>query len=397
MLQAMISRATFNAALTFAKRVTDRRTHIPVLANARLRAMNGAVQLITTDLDREIRVTLDGASADAGFDVTLPTHQLADMVKKTASEFVAIDFQANAERAALDFEGARVSLHTLPVANFPEFPGLSAPDMTTFSMMSDVLGDAFGRTEWAVSTEATRWYPNGIYVHTINVNGARMLRMVTTDGHRMAVWTGDLPAELADYGDGFPGFIVPAATVKDVLALMGKRKPPVLVTVTLSRGTADKPAYVTFACGNVEIRSKLIDGTFPDYQRVMPSTFDKRLRVNREAFASLVERVSVISSERGRAVKLDLEADGDGSGSIVTASVTHSQNGSASDSMLAIAVTWGGSSALQIGFNAGYLLGIMKQFSSDDVELHLNDPGSPIRVDTPTSAHLVVVVTPMRV
>ena len=176
---------------------------------------------------------------------------------------MAIDAFDGGSYASLDLEGAQLCVSNLPAADFPEFPGVSAHETTAFSMMSDVHAEAFSRVYFAISTEASRCHLMGIYVHTVDIKGTRMLRMVATDGRRMAIRTGDLPAEVADYRAGFPGFIVPAVTVKDVLALMGKRKPPVPVTVTLSGGRADKPVHIAFACGVVEIRSKLIDGTIP--------------------------------------------------------------------------------------------------------------------------------------
>lgn len=385
-MQAILSRDSLNLAATFAKRVAERKATLPILCNARLRATADGIVLTTTDLDRWATVTLDG-SADADFDVTMPVRELADLAKRNKSDLVSID--AREGSAALDFEGSRASLHSLPSEDFPSFPWDGLDAVTRFEVGSDMLAEAFGSVAFAISTEETRYYLNGVYMH---VTHDGMLRTVATDGHRLARWEWAAP----EGAHGMPGVIVPRAAVADVLALIGKRKPPLPVQIAMTS------SFIVFTCGNVTIQSKLVDGTFPDYQRVTPAGNDKLLTVDRGQLANVVKAVSTISSERGRAVKFDVDSHGDGA-AILTLSVTNPDAGSASDCIEAEArgFTGGG---LVTGFNAAYVLDILDVFAPakgakgpDVVTFAFSDPGSPVLV-TGTAAHarVVCVQMPMR-
>jgi DNA polymerase-3 subunit beta len=209
----------------------------------------------------------------------------------------------------------------------------------------------------------------------MDVEGHTMLRAVATDGHRLARVEIPAPAGSA----GMPGIIVPRKAVAEVQKLVEDQTQEVLVEVS--------PTKIRFTFGEVVLTSKLIDGTFPDYMRVIPSGNDKRLVVEREAFADAVDRVSTISSERGRAVKLAL-ADGK-----LTLSVTNPDSGSAVEEL---EVDYD-SAPIDIGFNARYLLDITAQLDSDTALFKLADPGSPTLVLDRDGAAALYVLMPMRV
>src|SRR5262249_38599444 len=205
------------------------------------------------------------------------------------------------------------------------------------------------KTQFAISTEETRYYLNGIYLHAAGTGRTEMLRAVATDGHRLAQVELPLPEGAA----GMPGIILPRKTVSEVQRLAEDNQLDVLVE--LSQGK------IRFTFGDVVLTSKLIDGTFPDYGRVIPANNDKQLVVDKKEFVQAVDRVSTVSSERGRAVKLSLTA-----GRLLL-SVTNPDSGSATEE---IEVDYG-AEPIDIGFNSRYLLDIAAQIESEAAVLRL--------------------------
>jgi DNA polymerase-3 subunit beta len=367
MHSAVISRADFNGALAFAKRAVERKHTFPILTHARLRADGDALAVVTTDLDREVTVRVP-AAVDPGFDTTLPAHLLADMVKKSKASMLAMD-ATDPDSVRLDFAGTVATVKAIAPTDFPALPFDGEP--VRFSIQSDVLHDALQSVAFAISTEETRYYLNGVYLHAYYGR----LHVVATDGHRLALWRGDLPEAAAD----MPGVILPAATVHDVIALIGKRKPPVPVSVAISETRAD------FTAGNVTIRSKLIDGRYPDYQRVIPTDRTRMLRVSTEALAETVAAVTpVLLRGRGCAVRLEVEAD------MLRLTFRDPDNGELSGTVPVYTNEW----SHVTGFNARYVGDILKVMG-ERVTIFQTDPGSPAVIES--DGAVFAVLMPMRV
>jgi DNA polymerase-3 subunit beta len=264
-------------------------------------------------------------------------------------------------------------LQSLPQSDFPE---LTAGAFThSFRIDAQALKRLIDRTQFAISTEETRYYLNGIYFHAIESDGALKLRAVATDGHRLARAELEAPSGT----EGMPGIIIPRKTVAELQKLVDA--PDTVVSVELS------DAKIRFTVGSVVLTSKLIDGTFPDYQRVIPSGNDKKLTISRQEFAASVDRVSTISSERGRAVKLSI-ADGQ-----LTLTVNNPDSGSATDELAADY----DADPIDIGFNSKYLLDITSQLSGSDAVFMLADAGSPTLVRDTGDEDVLYVLMPMRV
>ncbi|MBN8921184.1 MAG: DNA polymerase III subunit beta, partial [Rhizobiales bacterium] len=221
----------------------------------------------------------------------------------------------------------------------------------------------------------TRYYLNGIYLHVPAGDGAPKLRAVATDGHRLAQY--ELPAP--EGAAGMPGVIIPRKTVGELQRLIDNAETEVRIELSQSK--------IRFAIGEVVLTSKLIDGTFPDYGRVIPLGNDKELKVDKHDFEAAVDRVSTVSSERGRAVKLSL------AGSRLMLSVTNPDSGSATEEL---EVEYGGD-PLDIGFNSRYLLDIAAQIDGESAILKLADPGSPTLIQDTAAAGTLYVLMPMRV
>jgi DNA polymerase-3 subunit beta len=374
---AIVDRAALAEALKSAKRVIERRNTIPILTNVLLRGTAQGLDLIGTDLELEIRAPLNGFTvADKGFAVTVSAHTLLDVVKANESE--AVEMQHSLHSLSLDFGGRNASLATLPAEDFPEPDHGEFP--CTFTLPGAVLRTLFEQTHFAISTEETRFYLNGVYLHAVEHIRGATLRCVATDGHRMAV--ADIPAP--EGSESIPGVIVPRKTVNVVLAMLPKpkRKGPELPKVRISVSTT----RIRFEIAGNVLTSKVVDGTFPEYQRVIPRANSKLAMVDRKAFADAVSRVSKLSSERGKAVKLSFE-DG-----YCILSV-HNPDSGTSEELIECEYE---AKPMEIGFNASYLLDLLATYPEDRVTLRMEDPGSPMVIWTPDES-LLLVQMPMRV
>ncbi len=372
-MQVTLERSALLKALGHVHRVVERRTTIPILSNVLVAAEGHALLLKATDLDLEVTEKLPADVSQAGA-TTLPAHILYDIVRKLPDGAqVSLEGGKDAAQLLLRSGRSRFTLQALPESDFPD---LAAGEFThRFALAAADLKKLIDKTQFAISTEETRYYLNGIYVHTIDADGHTMLRAVATDGHRLA--RVEIPAPAGS--SGMPGIIIPRKAVNEVQKLVEDLDQEVLVEIS--------PTKARFSLGEVVLTTKLIDGTFPDYTRVIPTGNDKELVVERAPFAAAVDRVSTISSERGRAVKLAV-ADGK-----LTLSVTNPDSGSAVEEL---EVDYD-APPLEIGFNARYLLDITEQLDGDTALFRLADPGSPTLILDREGAAALYVLMPMRV
>jgi DNA polymerase-3 subunit beta len=372
-MKVTVERTALLKSLGRVHRVVERRNTIPILANVLIRADKSKLSLKATDLDLEVTDAVDAEVSPAG-STTVPAHMFYEIVRKLP-EGSQIVLEASGDRAVLAIRAgrSRFTLQTLPESDFPD---LAAGEMThKFTLAAADLKRLIDKTQFAISTEETRYYLNGIYLHTAGSGKSVKLRAVATDGHRLAQVELALPPGAA----GMPGIIVPRKTVGEVQRLIEDAGAE--VAVELSQGK------IRFTIGDVVLTSKLIDGTFPDYARVIPLGNDKELVVDKKDFEASVDRVSTVSSERGRAVKLSIS-----SGRLLL-SVTNPDSGSATEEL---EIEYG-SDPLDIGFNSRYLLDIAAQIEGEVAVLKLADAGSPTLIQDKDTAGALYVLMPMRV
>ena len=354
-------------------RVVERRNTIPILSNVLLRADGNELHLKATDLDLEI-FEKTAANVEQAGATTVPAHMLYEIIRKLPSGS-EIMLSVDGESSTLKISSGR-SQFTLQMLPVEDFPDISAGEFShSFSMATGEIRKLINHTQFAISTEETRYYLNGIFLHTLEEDGETLLRAVATDGHRLARSQTQAP----DGSNGMPGIIVPRKAVGEIQRLV--EDPDAAVLVELS------DTKIRLSVGETVLTSKLIDGTFPDYNRVIPSANDKELKMDRATFASAVDRVSTVSSERGRAVKLQLSENQ------MVLSVNNPDSGTAEEE---IAVGYS-SDALDIGFNSRYLLDITNQLGGEETVFMLSDPGSPTLIRDPAETGAIYVLMPMRV
>ncbi len=371
-MKLTVEQATFLKALAHVHGVVERRNTIPILANVRMEAGDSTLSLNATDMDLDIVEAVDAEVAAAGA-TTVTAHILYDIVRKLP-EGSQVELAGGGEgQLKLASGRSRFSLACLPTEEFPVMSGGDLPH--GFTLQAGDLRALIDRTRFAISTEETRYYLNGIFLHAASRDGVDVLRAVATDGHRLASVEVPLPAGAA----GIPGIIVPRKMVTELRKLIDESTDAIAIALSETK--------IRFTFDNTELTSKLIDGTFPDYERVIPTGNDKQMEVDRKLFAAAVDRVSAISSEKSRAVKLSLS-----SGTLVL-SASSPDSGSATEEL---EVTYQGES-MEIGFNSRYLLDITHQIQSGDAHLSLADAASPTILRDAGDASALYVLMPMRV
>lgn len=368
-----IERAALLKAVSQAQSVVERRNTIPILANVLIEADGSDVSFRATDLDIEV-VDKVGAQIERGGATTVSATLLHEIVRKLP-DGALINLTADTAAGRMTVEAGRsnFSLATLPREDFPVMA--SSEYASNFSAPAPVLRRLFDKSKFAISTEETRYYLNGVYMHVSDADGGKVLRCVATDGHRLARIDADLPEGAAD----MPGVIVPRKTVGELRKLLEDDEMKIAVSVSETK--------VRFATPEITLTSKVIDGTFPDYTRVIPQGNTRKMEVDASDFAQAVDRVATVSSERSRAVKLQLDEDR------LVLSVNAPDSGAAEEEL----VVAYGDDRLEIGFNAKYLLEIASQVDRENAVFLFNSSGDPTLMREGNDQSAVYVVMPMRV
>lgn len=372
-MKLTIERAALLKALGHVQAVVERRNTIPILSNVLIQAEGDQARFTATDLDMEI-VEATGAHVERDGLVTAPAHTLYEIARKLPDGAdVTLEIDSDDPRLMLSAGRSKFNLPALPPGDFPVMP--SEDLAVSFKAPGDQITRLIDKTRFAVSTEETRYYLNGIHMHVADREGRSVLRAVATDGHRLALAETTLPQG----AEGMAAIIVPRKAVNEIKRLLEDASED--VTVSVSEGK------IRFDFGAAILTSKLIDGSFPDYERVIPRGNDKIMRVDRAPFAQAVDRVATISQEKSRSIKLSM-ASGQ-----VTLAVNNPESGQASEELSADY----SSEDMHIGFNARYLLDVASQIGGDEVVFEFNDSASPTRVTDSGDPDAEYVLMPLRV
>jgi len=372
-MQLTIERSALLKALGHVQSVVERRNTIPILSNVLLSAGRDKLAFAATDLDMEM---VDEAEAVVQVEgqITAPAHTLYEIIRKLP-EGAEVSLTYNSDDPRLTVSAGR-SKFNLPVLPAGDFPVMSADTGgTRYALAKEDLARLIDKTRFAVSTEETRYYLNGLYLHVVNDGGVQKLRAVATDGHRLAL--AEMPAPEGSVGA--PGVIVPRKTIGEARRLLDDAGETVELQIS--------PQKVRFEFNGAALTSKVIDGNFPDYSRVIPKDNDRILRVDNKLFAKAVDRVATISAEKSRSVRMAIEP-----GRIIL-TVRNMEAGQAVEE---IEADYSGE-AFELSFNARYILDVTDQITAPEAEFRFGGPNDPALVLDPADSDVQYVLMPLRV
>lgn len=360
-MKIIVEKSALVGAMSAAAQLIPSRSTIPILGHVKVCASDDTVTITANNTDAEISIRIP-AQVDTIGATTIPGKMLAEAARNAPSASIELDVS---DRATLRAGRSRTAMPTLPAEDFPEFPVSRAPIVMEWD--AGQLAELLGTTAFAASTEETRYYLNGVHLHPIN----GMLRAVATDGHKLARLDSGIDARAMP-----SGVIVPNHGV----AVLRKLLADATCMVGVSIGST-----MRFAIGSTVYSTRLVEGTFPDYDRVIPSSHTMTTKVDSEALAAAINRVGVVSSDRSRAVRLDIAA-----GHIAVTSSDGASGADASDEVEAIST-----GTMQIGFNGAYLADILSCIGGM-AECRVTEPGSPSVWARSGNDGLLIVLMPMR-
>lgn len=366
-MKLSVEREQFLRPLQLAGAVVERRQTLPILGNLLLELTGDLLHITATDLEVELRVPGTAVTGERDGSAALPARKLLELCR-AAPEGTLLRLEVGGERAVIRAGRARYTLSTLPAEDFPRFD--QAAEALSLALAQGELRQLLQGTQFAMAQQDVRYYLNGLL---LEVQGAR-LRAVATDGHRMAVGVARLPAPSPEP----MRVIVPRKSVIEMLRVLGDGDEPAQLRLGRDR--------VGLACGGVEFHSKVIDGSFPDYERVIPKGYPHQADIDRDSFAAALTRTAILSNEKLRAVRLEFEAGR------VRLRANNAENEEAEEEL---EVQYLGD-PLEIGFNVGYLLDAAGAMRGPRVRLEFADGASSILLYDPDGGAFQYVVMPMR-
>lgn len=369
-MQLTLERNQFLKALSHAQSVVEKRTTVPILAHVLLEAESGQLRLTSTDLELAIVETVSADIQKAG-GTTVSAQLLHDIVRKL-KDGSTIQLSLENEGAQLQITSGRseFKLACLPPEDFPAINTTDLPHR--FRVNGKDFQHLLERTRFAMSTEETRYYLNGIYLHPVE---AREIRAVATDGHRLARLSLAMSQDLPH----FPGVILSRKTVNEVMKILGEAEGEIEVSLSETQ--------VSFKFNHVYLTSRLIDGSFPDYEAIIPMQNEKTLRMSMAAFSEAVDRVATVSTEKSRSVKLSINTNK------IVLTASNSEFGSAVEEL---EVEYA-AAPLELGFNARYLLDLSQQLNDVEAEFSMSDSATPVVVREVDNNDAFYLLMPMRV
>ncbi|MFZ8864288.1 MAG: DNA polymerase III subunit beta [Rickettsiales bacterium] len=372
-----IDRNLLLKSLSHIQGVVERRNTIPILSNVKIEAENAKLQFTATDMDVAVTDNIEAEILKTG-SITVPAHTFHDIVKKLPDE-VTIDCIYDQENSnkILQIAAAQCNF-TLPVIEANDFPIIETGEIThQFTIQKNNFLKLLDKSKFAISTEETRYYLNGIFLHDTVNNSKNVLRAVATDGHRLARVEVDLPEGAKD----MPKIIIPRKTILEIKKFLDENIENKEVKIYISA------SKIKFEFANITLISKLIDGNFPDYERVIPTNNNHILKTEVKPLTTAIDRVSTISSEKGKAVKLTL-----GDNKLIL-SADNIEVGYAKEE---INVDYS-HALIETGFNSKYLIELTSVLDGETAEFHFSDGSSPTLVQDSSDLSSLFVIMPMRI
>jgi DNA polymerase-3 subunit beta len=347
--------------------IVERRHTLPILSNVLISAADGNVDFLATDL--EVQITSRAALGNgAEGSITAAARKLYDILR-SLPEDAEVSLEAKESRMTVRAGKSRFNLQTLAAADFPRM--VEAKDASkTLTLPQKALKHALGLVQFAMAVQDIRYYLNGVLFSVDNGT----LRVVATDGHRLS-----FASQALDGDHGNVEAILPRKTVLELIKLLGDNDEPVALAIGSNQ--------VRFSFGGLEIVSKIVEGKFPDYQKVIPTTHKNRIELDRAALAQSLNRAAILSNEKIRGVRLVFTKDA------LSIICTNNEQEEAEESL---AVSYDGD-PLDIGFNISYLLDVLNHVETPTVSISMGDSNSSALVQMPGRDDFKYVVMPMRI
>lgn len=375
-MKISVERNQFLKALSHGQSVVEKRTTIPILSHVLLHAEEGTLTLTTTDMDLALVESIPAMVATPG-SITVSATMLFDIVRKLP-DGAQIELCLNSEngQVAIHSGKTKFNLSSLPATQFPKLTQDELP--FSFTMTCEALRRLIDRAKFAMLTDDSRYYLNGIYFHTHGEEGSKVYRSVATDAHRLACIDMPLPEGAGEV----PGIIVGRKTLTEVRKLLEEQLTDVIVSLS--------PNRVEFKLPTATLSSRLIDATYPNYEEAIPLDNDKPIILDAKAFAAAIDRVATVAHDKDKVKIIKF--------SVCDNTLTLSAASSAiGDGMEEIAVDYPFDTTIEIGFNARYLLDVAQQIDDDEAEILLSEGGAPAIIKGITDKEALFVIMPVRI
>lgn len=369
-MKIVVEQAVLSKALKHILGVIARKVTIPVLNNVLITAAGGVAHLTATDLDIEVTEMIDAVVDQAGA-ITVPAQMLYDIARELPQGAqISLDGKPDGTKLNISAGAAAFDLVCMPKEDYPRMPDVTM--IAELQIASADLARMIDKTKMAISTEETRYYLCGIFLHVME---GKTLRAVATDGHRMAVYSVDAPPG----SDHFPSIIIPSKTVSEIRRMLDDASGVVTFGANETK--------LSLTVDKIRMVSKLVDASFPDYERVIPPRNGHTLTALTVDFAKAISLATIVSTAKTKAVKLSLTKNK------ATMSAQDSDRGSAQND---INIEFDGPD-VEIGFNSAYAREMLQQVSGKELRVIILDPGSAFRFEDTEDSRFLHIIMPLRV
>jgi DNA polymerase-3 subunit beta len=348
--------------------IVERRHTLPILSNVLLEKKGDRLTLLATDIEIQITTSTECAGGEGDGAVTVGARKMQEILR-SLPDTAEVSLVLEDKRLQVRAGKSRFSLQTLPADDFPRMT-VNEGETKQFSISQKAFRQLISKTQYSMAAQDVRYYLNGLL---LLVEG-KELRAVATDGHRLAYASVEIDTDLPRQE-----MILPRKTVLELNRLLVDTDDQLNITLT--------PNQVRFSFGSVVLVSKLIDGKFPDYERVVPATLKNHMKVGRQMLMQAMQRAAILTNEKFRGVRVVL---GDNSLKLVAA------NAEQEEAQEEVEVDYAGD-AIDVGFNVGYLLDVLNNIHADEIQWSFNDANSSALITLPGNDRFKYVVMPMRI
>jgi len=367
-----ISRSNLFRTLSHLQGIVDKKNSLPILSNILIEAKKNRLILSSTDMDISIIESIDCVVQEDG-STTINSQIFYDIVRKIDDNSDIEIISNNGKLMTLRSEGSRFSLACLPKEDYPIIDQDNSG--TNIKLNSKILFKLIDKTKFAISNEETRYFLNGLYFNVNNENSKNIITLVGTDGHRLAKFSHEIDAKINQVS----GVIIPKKTIYELSKLLSEIDDDIHISISSNK--------IVFIIDKIIFISKLIDGSFPDYKRVIPNDNTNILKIKRDNLLSAVDRVSTIANEKSPVIKFKLYQN------ILNLNTINNESSTASEDLN---INYSGDE-IEIGFNSKYIMDIVNNLEDEEISIKLKDNTSPIIAKENSNTNLVYVLMPMRV